>query len=125
MSLDKKMKTSICTSRVARPAEDESQRYTFRVEHEQNPMACLLDLFPGGFEVEFWEGYLAKVCVHDDFTATDELIYAIADEDGEIPPAIYWAWVDFAAVCVCWEWIEPLREAVPSDISEERAGVAA
>ena len=113
-NLEKRMQ-DFCTSRVARPAETESQRHTFRIEHEQNPMACLVDLFPGGFEVEFMDADVAKVCVHDDFTAPAELISAIADEDGDVPPVIYWAWVDFGAICVCWEWIEPIREAVPSD----------
>lgn len=100
-----------CTSRVAQPCGDETPaRYTFRAVHEQNPMAELLELFPAGFQVDFWDTDFARVLVHPDFVVTDNLLAAISDQGGDVPPAIFWAWNDHGAICVAWHWLERVTD---------------
>ncbi|NEQ45653.1 MAG: hypothetical protein F6K00_19750 [Leptolyngbya sp. SIOISBB] len=113
---------NLCTSRVAQPCETDSPpRYTFREAHEENPMAELVELFPGGFAVEFWNTEFARVLVHPDFVMTDSLLTAISDQGGDVPPAVFWAWNDHGAICVAWHWLELVTDCEYDAVEEVAA----
>jgi len=114
-----------CTNRLAQPAQSDSpQRYTFCAEHNANPMACLVDLFHGGFEIEPWDADLARVKVHPDFTPTTELISAMSVLDGDVPPGIFCAWANHGAICVCWHWIDAIEADYDWQLPESAWAIA-
>ena len=106
-----KMK-EIYTNKLAQPSETQAQRWTFKSERKQTPMACLLDYFPGGFRTRQYSIELVEVLGFE--VVPGDVIAATSDPDNT-PCRIFWAYVDFGAVCVPVDWLEPIREQTSGD----------
>lgn len=60
-----------------------AHRWTLRPEYEQNPLACLLDYFPGGFQVRYYSQDLAQVVVAE-FMPCEGIEYDYAPIEAEV-----------------------------------------
>lgn len=89
-----------------------SQRFTFAEKHEQQPLACLLDYFPGGLlitDVLIRNNDLLRVVgLPADLSPEEvgEIEAAVFDFDA--PASVRLVYQESSLVCVPDEWIEPL-----------------